>query len=727
MPRKPIILETYMQAKTILNLRTSILLALLAVVSAVHAQYAQQGELTDVFDAPHIISYVVAGLMITLFVQFFRNRLFVFREKDVNAQYRNQNAQLALVLQTCKVKVWTMNPKTLQFRLLGKKGTVENEYSPMDFSQFFESEGFERLRECIREVHQGKMESATIVVPGHSRRTDKRQRQLEINIQVLERDAKNQPVQILGMQRDITDELEKKSKVSQLLMQYHTVFNQALIDMVYYDANGVLVDINDKACETFGIKDRQAFLAQKPTIDVNPGFKESGFDGKENLHFTALIDKEDLGAEQLGIEGREEQHFYYEMLFAALHNAQGELTGIFTSGRNVTEMVENHHRQQEDRKKLAQATKSIQEYIQNINYALQVSGVMLMNYHPDRHVLEVSSNLNQTQYRLSQLRSVDLVAPEHQAAVKRIFRQMDQRRDIKIRKTIRTIIFDGKDRDTWLSLNILPIYTPDGKIDHYFGMCRNETEMVATEQQLTKETEKAQEAELLKTSFLTNMSYELRTPLNAVLGFAELLSQEHDTADEAVFVEEIKKNSNTLLALVNDALFLSRLDAHMVEFKHEFTDFAILFEGHCQLGWTGTLKPGVTTLVENPYNSLMVKIDAENLGQVLQKVCANAAYSTSEGFIRAKYEYRRGELNITIEDTGMGMDDEALKNIFGRFVTKKQSEHEGTGLTMPIVKELVEQMGGIIDVSSEKGKGTTTWITIPCELGEFDKKRDTLV
>jgi signal transduction histidine kinase len=322
---------------------------------------------------------------------------------------------------------------------------------------------------------------------------------------------------------------------------------------------------------------------------------------------------------------------------------------------------------------------------------------------------------------------VDLVAPEHQSVVKRIFRQMDQRVDLKIRKTVRTIIFDGNNRDTWLSLNILPIYTPDGKIDHYFGMCRNETEMVATEQQLKKESEKAQEAELLKSSFLTNMSYELRTPLNAVLGFAELLSLEHDPEDEPIFVEQIKENSNTLLALVNDALFLSRLDARMVEFKRDDVDFAIMFEGFCQLGWAGNLKPGVTTLVENPYNSLVVSIDTENLGQVLQKVCAHAAYCTTEGFIRAKYEYRRGELNITIEDTGKGMDGEALKNIFGRFVTKKENGREGTGLAMPIVKELVEQMGGIIDVSSEEGKGTTTWITIPCEQKVMDKKRDTLV
>ena len=75
----------------------------------------------------------------------------------------------------------------------------------------------------------------------------------------------------MGMQHDITEEVQKKGQVSQLLMQYHTVLNQSVIDMVSYDEDGVMTDINDKACETFHIADRSALLKLRPTVKDNPG------------------------------------------------------------------------------------------------------------------------------------------------------------------------------------------------------------------------------------------------------------------------------------------------------------------------------------------------------------------------------------------------------------------------------------------------------------------------
>jgi signal transduction histidine kinase len=249
------------------------------------------------------------------------------------------------------------------------------------------------------------------------------------------------------------------------------------------------------------------------------------------------------------------------------------------------------------------------------------------------------------------------------------------------------------------------------------------TDMVETERHLAIETKKAQETELLKQSFLTNMSYEIRTPLNTVVGFAELFEAEHDEADEAIFVEEIKRNSNLLLELVNDILFLSRLDANMLEYNKADIDFALIFDSHCQMGWSG-VTPKVKTIIENPYEHLVVNIDFEHLGKVIEKLCANSVHFTSEGFIRAKYEYRHGELTISIEDTGGGIDPEGLAHAFDRFARDQQERMCGTGLNLPIVQSLVEQMGGSIELQSELNKGTTAWVTIPCEAKLIEKKRE---
>jgi signal transduction histidine kinase len=292
--------------------------------------------------------------------------------------------------------------------------------------------------------------------------------------------------------------------------------------------------------------------------------------------------------------------------------------------------------------------------------------------------------------------------------------------------TVQTRFHDEQGRSIFLTFSMVPVTGKDGRISHYSGMLRNDTEMVYTERQLLKETEKAQETEELKNTFLLNMSYEIRTPLNAVIGFAELFNGPHETEDEPIFSEEIKRNTNELLALVNDILYISRLDAKMVEMNRQVTDFATLFEGYCYMGLSA-LSPDVKIQVENPYNHLMVRIDEQNTGEVIQKLCARAARGTKAGSIRAKYDYRHGELNITIEDTGKGLSAKALKHVFDRFVRDENNQREGTGLDMAIIKELVEQMGGTIEVQSEEGKGSSTYVIIPCEMTAMEKKTESII
>ena len=296
----------------------------------------------------------------------------------------------------------------------------------------------------------------------------------------------------------------------------------------------------------------------------------------------------------------------------------------------------------------------------------------------------------------------------------------------QIKKFGRTIFRDEQGRDVYLNFRIMPVLDNNGEVTHYLGMCRDVTEMTYTERRLQVETAKAQEEEQLKNTFLLNMSYELRTPLNAVIGFAELFGAEHNEEDEPIFAEEIKKNTNTLLKLINDILFLSRLDAHMIEFNYQETDFAMLFEGWCYMGWSN-LSPDVKVVVENPYNSLLVTIDQQNLSTVIQKLCVYTGQNTQEGTVRAKYEYRHGELMITIEDTGKGLDADGLKKAFDRFAHEEGSEDSGTGLGLPIVRELIEQMNGTIELQSERGKGSTFFVSIPCEMSTLEKKAEITV
>ena len=679
-----------------------------------------------VFDFEHCLAYIIAVLLIAVFVLIFYNRLFVYREQEMNAQNMSRNSRLALVLKSGKLRLWIYELANRHYITLSETGEYTNEYNPVDFSQFYDRDDFEALRRAVFDISEDRRLTSTVTMRS-SLQSDGRQHVYEVNVSIANRDRFGRVTRILGIQHDVTDSLEKKQKVNQLLMRYHTVFNSSLSDMIYYNKDGVLSDINDKACEAFNVENREHVLKSRFKLADNPFFNGLDFSSLENTRTTSIVDFDQFRdaryrLDEFHLSGR----MYYESTINPIFSADNEFEGIYISGRNVTEMVESFHRQQEGAVRLRKATRNIQRYINNINYALRVSNVLFVNYYPNSYSLEMSVHVNKTQMRLSQLRCIRLATPRFRRAVSSVLNRMDHLTPHNIEQTIETEIRDSRGRQIWLMFSMVPMRGADGRVERYFGMCRDVTEMVETERRLAIETKKAQETELLKQSFLTNMSYEIRTPLNTVVGFAELFEGDHDVADEPVFVEEIKKNSNSLLQLINDILFLSRLDANMIEFTKADVDFAQIFESHCQMGWS-SIGHDVKAVVENTYEHLVVTIDQANVGKVIEMLALNAARFTKKGSVHAKYEYRRGELAISIEDTGVGIDEHTLPHVFDRFARDHNEELCGTGLDLPIVQSLVQQMGGTVEFQSELGKGTTVWVFIPCEAKTIEKKREIIV
>jgi signal transduction histidine kinase len=161
----------------------------------------------------------------------------------------------------------------------------------------------------------------------------------------------------------------------------------------------------------------------------------------------------------------------------------------------------------------------------------------------------------------------------------------------------------------------------------------------------------------------------------------------------------------------------------MVEYKWEDCDFALSFEGFCQLGFSN-IAPGIDTIIGRPFSHLVVNIDEQQVGDVVKRLCYIATMMTAKGTITANYEYHHGHLIISIEDTGKGITKELLPHVFERFIHDENNEMCGSGLDLPIVQTLVQQMGGKIDIESEKGKGTTVWVSIPCEAKTIERRRE---
>ena len=692
---------------------------------------AQEENMETILDIHHILAYLVAAFLISVFVMIFFNRVIYYREQDVTKQGKQLIAQLSLVMTSNKTEAWTYDAKHDLYKMVAEQGTSETTYTPFEFSQFYDRNDFAELLKVMARVRERTVPSETINVrstPIKSESGEDYQHTYEITITVLRKGKSGFPLQLLGTQRDITDEQQRAEDAKRTAMRYQTLFDSSLVDMVYFDGEGTMLDINDKACESYFVKDRKALIAKKPKYTDWPSMRDIDLTSDTPTPSSSIIDLKNVDNPVGSLASHDwgGDKIYFERTTTLLRDKDGKLNGIMMAGRNITDMVNSFHQQKKTSLLIESRIKDIQQYIQNINYSLKVSDVRMVNYHPDTHNLDISSDLNTTEYSLPQLRAFIMVHPDDYAKAERLFCRMDRLHPGAFSETVRTIMRDNQGRHVYLNFNMMPITNSEGQITHYFGMCRNETEMTYTELRLQEETEKAQEEERLKNTFLLNMSHELRTPLNAVIGFAELFNSEHSEEDEPIFAEEIKKNTGVLLALINDILFLSRLDARMIEYNYQECDFALLFEGWCYMGWSN-LRPNVKAVVDNPYNRLLVNIDQQNLGMVIQKLCTHSGATTKEGTVRAKYEYRHGELNITIDDTSKGMSPQELENAFNRFTNEENSDTEGTGLDLPIVKELIEQMGGSIEVQSEQDKGTTFFVTMPCEMGVLEKKVQELI
>ena len=636
---------------------------------------------------------------------------------------KKQKARLALIMKTSRLRLWFYDPATRHFCYLSEAGDYEREYNPADFALFFHRDDLDQMRSVVFAICEGKMDTGKVSVRSRAKK-ESDCRHYEISFSVMSRGDDGLPTSLMAIQHDVTEEYNRQQKINQLLMRYHTIFNSSLLDMLYYDKNGVLTDINERACAAFGVNNREQVLDGSFLLKNNPFYSQIPLNEMTNTLTGSIIDFHEFDLpeyrlDEFGLKGK----MYYESTINPIRNEQGELEGVYMSGHDITEMVNSYHRQQYSLKKLQQGTDSIQQYIANIDYALSVSGVQLVNYYPHSYTFELINRETRKRLHMSQLRCIRLATPRFRRTVNSALNRMDHLTKRGIVQAIEIEIRDKKGRQIWLLFNMVPMLNEKGEVERYFGTYRDITDMVETEQQLAVETKKAQETELLKQAFLTNMSYEIRTPLNNIIGYAGLFTSDHDESDEPFFIDQIKNSTNELLVVVNDILYISRLEANMEEYKKDFVDFAFAFEGYCRNG-LANIKPGVQPVIIQPYNKLVVDIDGNHVAMIIQRLCSLSTIMTMHGSITASYEYHRGELTIRLEDTGSGFTAEVMPHIFEHFTRRVDGGLIGSGLDLPIVHLLAKQMGGTIEILSDYGKGSSVWVSIPCTASVIEKKRD---
>jgi len=279
---------------------------------------------------------------------------------------------------------------------------------------------------------------------------------------------------------------------------------------------------------------------------------------------------------------------------------------------------------------------------------------------------------------------------------------------------------DGTRMST-ISVSGVPVFADDGRFLGYRGIATDMTMTKRTERELREAKEAAELANSAKSEFLANMSHELRTPLNAILGFSDMMKAELFGTMNPKYLDyarDIHTSGSHLLALINDVLDMSKIEAGRFELDESIVNLGSVVDSCLAMVEWRAAKNEVD-LGERPTLALPNIIgDERAIRQVVLNLLSNAVKFTPRG---GRVEIRgardtNGDVLLAVMDTGVGIPDEALDRLFEPFqrtTAQVARQQEGTGLGLAISRKLIDLHGGTLEVESAVGEGTVVRIRFP--------------
>ena len=638
------------------------------------------------------------------------------------------NRRLALILQTSQVRIWTYNVKTNTFAWRNENGQIAYTYTMDEFSQRYSEEDFQRLKNALdrlanqKKDQKGK-EEEEITLELKAKDVEGGDHELHdfvIALSILSRDKHGKPDVIIGTKKDVTEQRRLERQDDERTLRYWSIFYTSVVGIILFDKDGYLCNINPKACEIYNC-DSDEIIDEH--VHLNDCFHTGLTDLRDTDGFfaTQIINLSKIPFEERRVRSvKRKGRLYNDFRMMTVYDDDHELLGIFVFCRDISDSVTGIEQYAVEETRLKAVKKVLEEYDTDIDTVLHESDVRLVTYSPGSHTLTILRSINEVQHALTQTRCMTLVDDQSKKLAMRVLNEMDDRTDKKFKINIRTTLRIKGGKRLELQFCLMPMHDKDGQVTEYLGLLRDFSELREIEQQLAEKTAKVQEVENTKNKFVKNMVQEIRTPLNTVMDYVNQLSDTKPAPNEEELRKGILDNADYLIHLIDNILYLSRLEAKMVEINKQPCNLADRFESLCMAGWMKYKNPDTKYVVENPYEQLIVDIDADNLAHAIAQLTANAAQHTFSGTVRARYDYIGRVLIITVDDTGEGISKKDL----ARLKEKGSSGTNNTkGLGLAITKEIVSQMGGRVDISSEEGSGTTVYIVIPCHASSIKRKK----
>ena len=386
-------------------------------------------------------------------------------------------------------------------------------------------------------------------------------------------------------------------------------------------------------------------------------------------------------------------------------NADGEVGGILISAHDITDMVE--------------ALERLERSEERLTLALEIANV---------HVWE----MDYVRKELIKVGAEDTFFTEpktYQELLADIWGTIDPRDLPAAMAAWDAHLGEGKpfrpeyrlvrndDQEVWAAGSVRLISDAKGAPRRLVGALQNITERKRAEQALVQAKEEAEAATRAKSAFLATMSHEIRTPLNGVLGMAQAMGRDELSTRQKERLDVIRQSGEALLAILNDVLDLSKIEAGKLELEATDFDVAELARAaHATFAATAQAKGLAFELsVDRAAKGVYVG-DTVRVRQILYNLVSNALKFTEQGHVKVTVGRQRRALTLTVCDSGIGIAPDKLASLFQKFEQADASttrRYGGTGLGLAICRDLAEMMGGSIRAESTPGGGATFTVELP--------------
>ena len=466
-----------------------------------------------------------------------------------------------------------------------------------------------------------------------------------------------------------------------------------------YDKNGILVDLNNKDMEIFGVVRKEDALGLQ--IFENPNIPS------QVANMLRLRQQTDFRIEysfdRAGKYYNPSRKGTLDLLCKAtiLYDSKGDLVNYVLINIDNTETTNANNR--------------IRDFESMFNVIADFAKVGFLLWNPltkEGFAIEQWFKNYGSESRVIEdvVGEYTTVHPEDRKLQMQSYQEMLEGKRESYSREIRVINPDGSIK--WIRSTVLvKQFRPEISLVELIGVNFDITELKITEKKLREAKEKAEESDRLKSAFLANMSHEIRTPLNAIVGFSNLLMDATDEEEKRQYISIVEENNELLLKLISDILDLAKIEAGTFDMVDGEVDAGQLCSDIVK---AVRLKApqGVEIILEIPAEECRLLSDKNRIHQVIANFANNALKFTSQGSITIGYEVKGDKIEFYVRDTGIGIPEELQNQIFDRFVKLNSFVH-GTGLGLSISQSIVRQLGGEIGVESEKDRGARFWFTLP--------------